>query len=484
MAIRSEHDATLRAFNEPALDILRAKHASWTIALLRDAFGTDAAPITAAQMETLIESGTQALRDDDHEVPDSTPNRILRGLVRKNLLTSYFDGDGVQKVRPTSHSQRALEYVREIVGDHRMISVSRVKTILESARAAAFDANESREERIRALQRQRDELDAEIQRLEGGGEVQTITPDGFTQAFSNLVDQIGSLPTDFLTITDSLEELRHDLLERYRDEQLGRSDIVDAYTSRANGMLTETPEGRAYLGAHELFLDETLLDGFRENIASLLRHPHAQLISRADRAQARATPNIIQSGMDGVIARRDAVVRTISSKIRRYDAMRRRELVEVLDRVDAGITAALERTTARWRKELPFMPERVALDPWVRSYPELTRHAPPKRLEAAGGASPAAVDWDDLSRRAGPDWDQIAAALVAARAAGGTTVGAVLAHLPEGRKRPVDLIGVIHESVVGTTAAREVVTTWRGDGTPVTYSIPLISILPKESPHA
>lgn len=484
MAIRTEHSATIRAFEEPALDVLRSRHAPWTIALLREAFGTDAAAIPAEDMIALVEAGTNALRADGYDVPDEPPNRVVHGLVKTGLLSRYNDPDGRQMVRPTSAAQRALEYVRELSGDHRMISASRVKTIVEVARVAAFDATESRAERIAALEQQRAGIDAEIERLRAGGEVSAVTPDGFVQAFSNLVDQVGGLPADFLAITDSLDELRRDVLERYREEQLSRSDIVDLYADRTRGMLQETPEGRAYLGAHELFLDETLLDSLRAHIDALVRHPHAALISRADREQAMATADTISAGMNQVLERRDAVVRTISTRIREHDAMRHRELMDALDRAAASVTQVLERTSGRWRRELSIMPEKVALKPSLRAYPDRTRRSRPKPLAASNrGAAGTSTTWDEVRKLSGPHFPEIDVAIRAARAAGGSTVGAVIEYLPAGCRRPIDLLGIIHRGYASRTDQRERVTMTRGDGSTVTYSIPRIAITPEEPHH-
>ena len=131
-----------------------------------------------------------------------------------------------------------------------------------------------------------------------------------------------------------------------------------------------------------------------------------------------------------------------------------------------------------------MMPERVQIRGWLKSYPDRPTRSRPKPLCSALTGPAPTLSWEEIRKLSGPRFPEIDAAIRAARAAGGSTVGAVIEHLPHDTRRPVDLLGIIHRGVLASAAERETVRTVRGDGSVVHYSIPLISIVAEETHHA
>ncbi|MFZ1287131.1 MAG: DUF3375 family protein, partial [Candidatus Phosphoribacter sp.] len=211
-------------------------------------------------------------------------------------------------------------------------------------------------------------LDDEIARLQaertalvdGESEVAEATDDYLIEGFSELMDLVGSLPRDFTRTQEAVEAMGVDLTARFQAGQQSAGELVHDYLTRSEALMTGTPEGRAFEGALTLLNDPVLFAQLRGDLDDLLRHPRsAEILLPMDRAQLRATIEVIRRGISAVVTRRTRVTARVRDYITTHDLAHERRLDQVLMQLEAAFPAWLEATGPRTPSpaQLPQRPD-------------------------------------------------------------------------------------------------------------------------------
>jgi hypothetical protein len=335
-----------------------------------------------------------------------------------------------------------------------MFSQSRIKTILEAARRCANDANPDREERVQRLDEQLQRLSAERDRIAGGGEIEVASDDRILEEYLNLRDLIAQLPADFLRVSEAVKAIQRAIAGEFRTEDRRAGQVLDVYLERSSDLMTESAEGRAFIGAVELLRDDRLLKELRDDLNSILEHPFAEAVLPAEARDLRNTVVAVRHGMGIVQEQRRRLSATLRAHIARHDALRERELDEALRRCRSELASWMETSGPRSRSAITLDLPSLEVGNLRQRFYNPDDHIPPLPLTNTDGEAAAATSLEELRRQGGPSLDDFRSLVTAAlQEREAVSAGQVFAAADNALKRPVEIFGILH--IAAQTGAEE-----------------------------
>lgn len=336
-----------------SIALLRQKHARLYVALLEQVFPFSK-PVPSDRCHDLFRSALEELGSP----VDETPAEVAKDLVRRGWLVHEFDASGDTRVyRPTSAAELVRGYVRAST-DKSSLSRGVVESILDAA-ARLADAT------IADPQALKDRIDERIHSLEEKkGALTSATPlseDALVGEFNHLKELARDLPGYFAQIVEAIRtaeemmrrkvmESQESLGEAFNEHVLGHREIMASAT------------GQAYLGALELLNDAARLDGFEDDIRTILTHEFSSALSSEER---RAVGRISTTLMEG----NQEVEQQILAANQRIRALAERYAVGT-DRRLTTVLRDLEGKLSKWAPANPSRP--LGIEPHLDRKPART----------------------------------------------------------------------------------------------------------------
>lgn len=440
------------AFDKPTLTLLKRKWAPVVVAVFTTLFTREQPRISADRFHARVQDALDDLHLHGAETPDGTARDVCNDWVRQKWLIRATSDDAREEYALTSHAQEALDYVARLSAERTaMFGESRVKTILDTARRVAMDANPDRDRRVALLSEQIEELTRERDRIASGGTVVTASDEQMIDAFLNLQGLLEELPRDFLRVTESVKDIHREILADFRAEDRRTGEVLDTYLDRADTLMTGSASGRAFTGAVALLRSEDMLSQLRQDIDAILSHEFAASLTSAEVTGLRRTASAINSMIDVVLQERRRLSGTLQTHITRHDPLRDRELDEALRVVSAELQTWVANNHTKAKVPLQLELNRVETAHLRTRLYDPSEHAPPPPLVEA-----EIDDGDDdpfgaISSQGGPALGALSEWITAAVEAGKPVNAAdVFAALPADLRRPVDVLGMIHLGATGS----------------------------------
>ncbi|WP_187365825.1 DUF3375 domain-containing protein [Trebonia kvetii] len=443
------------AFERPTLALLsRGKRGPVVLAVLMSSFSQNQDPVPAEQLHAQVRTYLAELAAAGEEVPDDPPRVLCRRWVKEQWLVLAANEDHVEEYALTSHAQEAIDYVKRLSGDRSMFSQSRIKTILDAARRCANDANPDREERVRRLDDEIRRLTAERDRICGGGEIEIAPDDRVLEEYLNLRDLIAQLPADFLRVSEAVKAIQRVIVGEFRAEGRRAGHVLDLYLERSSDLMTESAEGRAFVGAVELLRDDRLLKELRDDLKTILEHPFAVAVTPAEARDFRNTVIAVRHGMGIVQEQRRRLSATLRAHIARHDALRERELDEALRRCRSELASWMEKSGPRSRAGIALDLPSLEVAHLRQRFYNPGDHIPPLPLADTQAEAADPTSLEELRRQGGPDLGALRELVTAAvQELEAVSAGEVFASAEAGLRRPVEVFGLLH--IAAATGAKE-----------------------------
>lgn len=467
------------AFGRPTLALLsRRKWGPVTLAILMESFPRNQNPVPAEQLHARVRAYLSELEAEGENIPGHDSRALCRNWAAEQWLRLSPNDEHVEEYALTSHAQEAIDYVHRLSGERSMFSQSRIRTILEAARRCANDANPDREERVRRLDEQIRRLTEERDRISAGEEMEVASDDRVLEEYLNLRDLIAQLPADFLRVSEAVKGIQRSVAGEFRAEGRPTGEVLDLYLERSSDLMTESAEGRAFLGAVELLRDDRLLRELREDLASILGHPFAAAVTPVEAREFRHTVTSVRHGMGLVQEQRKRLSATLRAHITRHDALREQELDETLRRCRAELAAWMEVSGPRARAGVTLDLPSCDVGHLRQRFYNPDEHIPPPPLADTEPEAADATSLEELRRQGGPNLAAYRSLLGEALHARGTvSAGEVFAAAGDDLRRPVEILGLLHIAAEQHAAERDgsgetdLFETVRPDGTRRSFTV-------------
>jgi hypothetical protein len=471
------------AFEQPTLTLLHQRQAPVVIAVFRSAFGRDNRPIPTARLHAQVEDHLAELRlQGEKELPTGSGRDLCQRWMRGQWLVRALDETGQEVYTLTSHAQQALELVKTLSRDRATLSEHRIATILTTVRRFNSEANPDRSARVGLLNAEIARLSAERDRLVDGEQMEAPTADYMLEGFTELQLLISALPSDFARVEERFAAIRSQILAAFRAEDRPAGEVIDDYLSRADALMTATPEGRAFEGAFALLRDDAMVAQLRDDLTALLEHPlSGGLLAEADRSELRGTVRLIREGLDRVLSQRSRVTSALKDYIVAHDTARDRELEQTLRHIESELMTWMATSGPRATVDLPLLPARADVEHFRERFHDPADDVGPARLVDGTGPEAPPPSYDALLSQGGPSIpalrERLEEALAATDPAG--SLGELFDSLDPALRRPVEIFGLLHLAADLDLPAEQRLEHYRAvrpDGSTRTFAVPRMAL--------
>lgn len=488
--ITAEYARVRDAFAKPTIGLLGGKWSPIAITIFRLSFSREAPFVPVDRLHTQVEEYLTELRADGITTPEGVDGRSLCRLWLNSQwlfrTSGADDTDEDEQYSLTSHALEAMAAIDGLASDRALISESRLTTILESVRRWALKASPDKDEQLRRLDAQINELTAERDRLHHGGEARAATDATMLDGYANLTDLLRQLPGDFKRVEESVQAMHRRIVQDFRDDERPIAEVLDEYLQRTDELMTSTPEGRAFEGAFRLLLDEKLLQHLKNDIAAILDHPFSNALSATERRTFRSAVAVIRQGVDDVLTQRSRLTSTLRDHIVNHDVIRDRELDATLRRINQLFATWMQDAGPRTTVELPLIPEALDVEHLRERFYDPDVELPPPALVDEGALELPELTIEQLRTQGGPLLTELRGAFAERIVEhGAASARDAWSALPEALRRPVELYGMLHIATqigaIAETGERHHVEAVRPNGETVRFAVPAIPLAPEHA---
>ncbi|WP_166805700.1 DUF3375 family protein [Cryobacterium ruanii] len=451
------------AFDKPTLRLLDRKWAPFVLAVFKTSFSRERRSVSCELLHTQVDAYLADLRSTGIDAPEKTGRALcvqwMNDLWLYREIRGGGDADGEARVEHyslTSHALEALLLVDGLAGTRALISESRLATIVDTVRHRATEANPDREDRLRRLEQQIEELTSERDRLAGGGDIAAASNDQMHEGYANLIDLIQQLPSDFKRVEESVAAMHRQIVNDFRGEERPISEVLDDYLAKTDTLMSSTAEGRAFEGAFILLRNDELMQGLKADLETILLHPFALELSLNERRSFMSTVTLLRTGIENVLTQRKGLTTTLREHIVNHDVVKDRELERILRDINRELATWMQTAGPRSTVTAELMPGTLEVEHLRERFYDPVAHRGPPALADVSDAAPAAPSLSDLRRQGGPLLDELRNALVAAFSVGSgagsganptagpaASVGSAFNGFDASLRRPVEILGLL-----------------------------------------
>jgi hypothetical protein len=226
-----------------------------------------------------------------------------RGWLRK----FYQPGSDEPRYDISPVVEKALLWVEELRGRDFVGTESRFNTIFELLRQMVFGADDDPDRRLAELRRRRDEIDAEIARVELG-EVTVLDSASLRDRYQQFSQTARELLSDFREVEENFRQLDRHLRQKIAGWTESKGSLLDDVLGSRHS-IAESDQGRSFQAFYDLLLSHQRQD----ELTDLLDRLRTLDIAGRDDRLSRVHYDWIEAS-----ERTQSTVRLLSEQLRRF----------------------------------------------------------------------------------------------------------------------------------------------------------------------
>lgn len=236
------------SMKSPSIQLLRSKNAPLVISFLYQNFREEHIPSIGYTM--LREALAQYLGDIREQNPDSYPlseDAYLRQWADSDhkWIRIRSSADGNDSVELTSYTQRALGWMEELEQRTFIATSSRFQLVLDQMGQLLTRSTADVETRLRQLQDEKAQIEAEIERIEQTGTLDTLTSSEVREQFYLTTEMASQLLQDFSAVEEAFQETAKEVHSLQLKPDIRKGTIVQNVLD-ADRMLRESDMGQSF----------------------------------------------------------------------------------------------------------------------------------------------------------------------------------------------------------------------------------------------
>lgn len=277
--------------DSPAWTLLRAQHTAPAVAILGEHLAGEDKRLPAPVLFSRVDDDLAMLRDHGFELPQTAQQYCAIWRDAGFLIRRAAESSREEVFELSEGALMAIRFVDQLTERRQTVTESRLSTVLQRVRDLAVETDPDAATRLRALQEQRDRLDAEIARV-AVGDFEVLEPERAVERAGDILAMTDELPADFARVRTEMEQLNRSLREQLVEQEDSRGAVLEDIF-RGVDHLASSDAGRTFEAFYSLILNTERSTELEENLAELLDRPFAaQLPSQHIRRLRRLLPNL------------------------------------------------------------------------------------------------------------------------------------------------------------------------------------------------
>lgn len=294
----------LRRMN-PAWRLVCSQSAPFVISFLHDVFIKENR-IHGIVHNELVERLRQYQRDiqfmfgDLTNTYDGTPEHYIDDwMADPPYLRKYHNDEGYVEYDLTPNVDAAIRWVKSFTVNDHHFSESRLRYMMSLLTELTVGTSEDPEEKRAELIRRRNEIEAELSRLDAG-EVDTLGRSKIIELFTTLCDTGNKLISDFRSIARYFRDFDRDVSERIAAWTKSDGELIADILDDKEVRIESTPEGHSFDAFFSLICEHK--ESFNDMIEAVARIPEVRdyVALNGEEGLSRIT-NISENMLSGAI---------------------------------------------------------------------------------------------------------------------------------------------------------------------------------------
>jgi len=290
--------------NSPAWRLLRADNAPLVLSFLHLVFvAENVRSIPAAQLASRLDDELYALNARHQPGESKRFPKSARAYLddwaapEAGWLRKYYPhGTDEPHVDATPAVERALKWVQSLNEREFVGTESRLNTIVDLLRQIVFGTETDPEQRIADLQRQRQDIDDQIDRIRDG-QLDLLDASAVRERYQQFAATARELLADFREVEENFRKLDRQLREKIAGWHGGKGELLDDVLG-SRETISGSDQGKSFQAFYDFLLSQARqeeLSGLLDSVHQLteitakdprLRHIHYDWLDAAERTQA------------------------------------------------------------------------------------------------------------------------------------------------------------------------------------------------------
>lgn len=348
--IRSEMERLRPVYETGVLRLLMRANSQLYVALLRSSFDPLTGELPREVLEErftralsqLVESGDYAFKDDQ-TLPDAA-HRILVELSREGdgdyawLANSLDVASHRYLYRLTARAHRAIEALSHLEDTTQALSGAQANSIIMEIEHARMQLTADPHKRIELLNREIEERQKEIERLEQDGAVEQLSSKQVEDIINVVHNTLRGVPIDLRELALAERDNGDALRRRMQSGAMSVENILSAYHDEYRRSFRESDSGRRFEDAFQVIVTEEGRREIDDAVRDIAKNPYLDGEPGVLLNQVRAELERIYEGIEDVRRQMRASDEAVSRLVRQQTDTRYRTMLGKLNALFAKIS--------------------------------------------------------------------------------------------------------------------------------------------------
>lgn len=340
------------------LALLRTRNMPLILSFCYQEFKTENEP--ARPYRLLIERLASSLEDLNYQDQDeeSTTGRffdyaerakiLLERWIENRYLRTFMDDQNREQVVVLSkHTEKAFQII-ELLRDREFVGAeSRFREIFRRLQELIEYANPDKNARLAELEKQKQQIETEIQRIQTDGQLVVFEDYQVKSRFEELVRLSNELIGDFKEVEENFKDITRQIYKSMQVTDRSKGRLLQE-TFDALYELRRTDQGRSFYAFWQFMLDDRSQDELqRLTRAALQVLDDRDLAAPAQQRSIRRLKNMLHSAGRKVLEKNDLLAEKLSREIVAKEQNERRQTRVLMSAIRQHALARVDATFTR-----------------------------------------------------------------------------------------------------------------------------------------
>lgn len=283
----------------PTLQLLRAQNAPMLLAFLKQTFKREhKVAIPEGELRAALTAYLEELRDKD---PFAYPKSATEYLAdwcddAHGFLRRYYADDANEPLfELTTGSEKALLWLDSLRASRFVGTESRLESIFTGLDEILKYASADPDERIRRLEKEADEIRAEIDRIRATGAVSSFSPVQINERYAQVLATARELLSDFRQVEENFKRIAREIAERQTQPGVTKGAIV-GHLLDSHDALRQSEQGQSFFAFWNLLLSADRQERFQEQLERVVRLSTLSEDHRGNQLLRRLISHLLREG--------------------------------------------------------------------------------------------------------------------------------------------------------------------------------------------
>jgi hypothetical protein len=282
--------------HNPSIKLLKADNAPLIISFLFLAFKSQHKNTLANnELLSLLSDYLYSLRQlhGERVYPD-TAQHYLNAWANDHYLRKYYPPNSDEPVfEMTPGTEKALDWIRDLDRKEFIGTESRLLHIFSMLKEIVSKSLEDPEERIADLEKQKQQIEQEIQKVRAG-QIDRLNPTRIRERYFEVEDTAHKLLSDFRQVEYNFRDLDTAARKNIIESDLSKGRLLEV-VFKDQDFIWESDQGKSFLAFWEFLMSQDKQDELNKLINAVGDMPEIQGIKQ-ERFMERLKVNLIEAG--------------------------------------------------------------------------------------------------------------------------------------------------------------------------------------------